>query len=845
MIDLSSVIKAEALQDAHQIIDLQRNLFGISRKNLDSVLEFILNTKLVNEPRKIIDNIICACQFRPKTHQLQAELTKLLLESASASNKLNDIKGVILSKFFPDGVKYYFFLSYLQKCYRIGIFTQEEIVDAIHKFNDTYIHDVMPLAYLFIYFAPLIQAVDPKYFYELHQSFEKKIATFGVFYEVKEFIPRIKELQANNWSLFWREAEVGYQLDSIMAVIKMDNDDQLQKMSAEIDFDVNQTIKFHNYENIVFPDDNPTLIQFAAYYGSVKCFKFLKVNGADLTLTTKNGFTYAQFGVAGGDNEIIRILETSQCSFDGTLRTATQFHYPDLFTFLYTNKEPDLGSDPAVEAIIQSAAKTNNLEAVLFCLENKVNVNYIDADDYTALHLAAKYGCDDVIRLLLAHKDIDINSGSNSRTPLDYAAANGYAESVRLLLSSPGINVNAKNPFDFTALQDAAKYGHMEVIKLLLKAPGVDVNSGSAEGVLSALHNAITGSYIDIINLLLSVPEIDVNVVDEDGNTPLHHAARMNNTAIINVLLPKYGATIPLNNMKQTPLHVAAECPTSDALSVLIQPLAKVVNNQDIEGDTCLHLAAKNGTGKSISLLTAADPNIENNLGDTPLHLAAKRCRQAPLKALLAFANIDINHRNKKGQTPLHLMMLGKPLDGFPVLISLEGLDFNPQDEDGATPLHMAAKSIHPDLVNKLLEHPQVDPNVEDINGQIPLHKACNNSAPDAVKFMLKRKGININKPDNQGQTPLHIAAKAKESAAAQALLAISGIELNCADNNGFTPLHIAAKAGTYNIIRCLLAKKGVDIHAKTKDGKEATDLLPKKDNMRNTKLFQNPPPQK
>jgi ankyrin repeat protein len=53
----------------------------------------------------------------------------------------------------------------------------------------------------------------------------------------------------------------------------------------------------------------------------------------------------------------------------------------------------------------------------------------------SALHLASINGRDGVIKLLLAHKSVDVTQKSNSGlTALHYAAGNGHASAFELLL---------------------------------------------------------------------------------------------------------------------------------------------------------------------------------------------------------------------------------------------------------------------------------------------------------------------------------------------------------------------------------------------------------------------------
>lgn len=94
----------------------------------------------------------------------------------------------------------------------------------------------------------------------------------------------------------------------------------------------------------------------------------------------------------------------------------------------------------------------------------------------------------------------------------------------------------------------------------------------------------------------------------------------------------------------------------------------KRARDKTIEGDSPLHVAAREGRTETVDALLAdgADPNAKANpgvtgvpnlkadMGDTPLHVAAGKGRAAVVTALLVAA-ADRNAKDIKGRTPLHV----------------------------------------------------------------------------------------------------------------------------------------------------------------------------------------------
>uniref|UniRef100_A0A671VUV7 Caskin-2 n=1 Tax=Sparus aurata TaxID=8175 RepID=A0A671VUV7_SPAAU len=91
---------------------------------------------------------------------------------------------------------------------------------------------------------------------------------------------------------------------------------------------------------------------------------------------------------------------------------------------------------------------SSNMVAAL--LEGEGGHDSLDSPTTTPLHLAARNGHKDIIKLLLK-AGIDINRATKAGTSLHEAALYGKTEVVRLLLDA-GINVNMRNTYNQTAL---------------------------------------------------------------------------------------------------------------------------------------------------------------------------------------------------------------------------------------------------------------------------------------------------------------------------------------------------------------------------------------------------------
>jgi ankyrin repeat domain-containing protein 50 len=154
------------------------------------------------------------------------------------------------------------------------------------------------------------------------------------------------------------------------------------------------------------------------------------------------------------------------------------------------------------DKLLHTAVRKGFTTAVEVLLTVGANVNAKGKLGRTPLSCAVEEGHEAVVRLLLAHSDVEADSKDKySRTPLWRAAEGGHEALVRLLLARSDVEVDLKDDGGRTPLWRAAERGHEAVVRLLLEK-GANPDSKDRQG-RTVLFPAAENGHDAVMRLLL------------------------------------------------------------------------------------------------------------------------------------------------------------------------------------------------------------------------------------------------------------------------------------------------------------------------------------------------------
>ncbi|KAL6344428.1 hypothetical protein AAG906_039684 [Vitis piasezkii] len=241
----------------------------------------------------------------------------------------------------------------------------------------------------------------------------------------------------------------------------------------------------------------------------------------------------------------------------------------------------------------------------------------------TVLHIAAQFGQLDCVQYILglnSSSSLLLKPNLKGDTPLHHAAREGHLTVVKALIDAAkrlhqeiesGVGgdkaiMRMTNEEENTALHEAVRYHHSEVVKSLTEEDPEFIYGANIAGY-TLLYMAAERGFEDLVNLIIGTctspahsgmmgrtalhaavirndqemtarllewkPDL-TKEVDENGWSPLHCAAYLGHTAIVEQLLDKspdkFVTYLGIKDSKKTALHIAANRNHQDIVKLLL-----------------------------------------------------------------------------------------------------------------------------------------------------------------------------------------------------------------------------------------------------------------------------------
>lgn len=311
--------------------------------------------------------------------------------------------------------------------------------------------------------------------------------------------------------------------------------------------------------------------------------------GADLNLTSKKeGNTALHFAcVNGGMNpavDIIKMLVKNNA---------------------YIRARNKLGETPLMEiSLVENDERA--LDLMIYLIKNGADINAQNNKGYTLLHTLVEMGKLFTIRF--------------------------YVEKF-----GPILKFNLLNNDRYTAASYAQFLGFTDTTAAIVEGEqkyGKSIPVGQYHLGLTGIMLAIMRSDRDLLLQYIKQKEsVNATSTDEFGNTALHLAELYGNYDFMRILLANNASRTIANKNGDTPVHFIVKFESSikrirAAEIILTKDAEKVINAQDSDGDTLLHMVVRLHDTKLLEFLverfsTVLNTSLQNKNGKSPIAIAA------------------------------------------------------------------------------------------------------------------------------------------------------------------------------------------------------------------------------
>lgn len=411
--------------------------------------------------------------------------------------------------------------------------------------------------------------------------------------------------------------------------------------------------------------------------------------------------------------------------------------------------------------------------------------NFADSNDKTLLHYLAELGKEDILRFVIENSNFDIeealrNKDRDGKTPLHYAAKSGNKECFKTLMENEAhftTTINYKSELHYAAR--SGNFSFLEYLGEILKAKGIF--------------------------------DREKIKTDKYGNNALHYAVQSGNAECIKFFIYNQVQFFK-NKYNENPFHkIAGNSETQEnAINFLIEHLKFLgrlkseINQENVDGNTPLHIAAKHGNKQLIELFIQSGAKIvQNKQGNTPLHIAIIHGNTYCIE--LFYENIGnsiLQSKGEYGRDLVHLAAMYGKYDCLTFLLNkFPDYDLSTETRKGNMALHLALSS----------------------NTETELRKKC-------VSLLIDRS-MQVNKSNNEGNTPLHFAAQLDLSFLSMIEKKLEEKKFDVyqevlrENSNGDTVFHMAARVGNKSCLEYLFTKERVEEILSKKNKDEQTLL--------------------
>ena len=817
------ILDAEFDQNS-DLTDLQDLLFNLTDENLVSSINKIENSAWISSfelTKELISNIAVVASYR---HSHLYNLVKICKHFSEKDSRFLEFLTNFVLKISNDSILLCQFVYFLSKENLIPI---KNILKFI-TFQYTEINNTKTYySMLILFFLPEL-LTDYPYIFDL---ISPKLKDF--------YFLKINNPATYDFSEYYESREKMQNLDPMAISISLDDPDSLQLQVVQKSFNVKRFLTQCQFDNI----EKLTLVNYAAIHGSVNCFKYLVLNGADISQST---FINA---VIGGNTEIVRIIEqklssepSSEFQKDNNNNNNNNFNFPfqpqnqmifqknksRSFSIItdfpgrafkgiqvlrpgfenVENDNNDMINNPYHYSQIKKYrkniinTKTSGLGTPI--MTSKIKTSY---KDYL-LYAACSYHRDGIFEWLISLASDQSDTTEYLRYCFHATTETNNVNALALIIDN-GVSLNSpQNYLANILLTTAAFYGYSDIFRVILNSTGRDAIYDPCTGRATTL---IAASQFGSLKIIDMINKSGANIAIEDIKIAIHESIDQHNFDVFYKLVEIYNFDI--ENDFPYLLFIAATSGSTEILEFLFTNFPNkfdyIINHQNDEPniniDGICSIAARNDQYESIQMIYNFLDERQSQLENIPIVNRPKKVKfTQTLSEAARIGSIQIcNFLLSKGVTlepecikPTIAELSSK---GMTDIIKLLFASFTNTMKN-----QLAEKFIITAIDSHKIDIALLFVELSNVNGNALIHASRNGLYTVVDEMLRKNTSPDFLNTNTREGTALCEAARTNNIEIVRLLISKPGIDVHIYNSSHDTALTIAARKRNFEIIKLL-----------------------------------------
>ncbi|KAK8883824.1 hypothetical protein M9Y10_042923 [Tritrichomonas musculus] len=382
-------------------------LFHIKENTIDSTFSEVIGTKFSKSEEYVNELASIIVTIAQTKADLQDSLIDLMVKlNEEGPDNMKSLLHFVVSKSMflftkrMDSAEADLIYPFVYRMYKRNLIPKDQIIFKINESHNK-LHN-----FCISWFLPEVLEADSYYIKNYHDEDQGKVMkSYDYLIKYKNEMFFTKDLI--NMSEYFEMRDKNENDDDIARVIKNDDINQLQALvSNNPDMILDGTIKSNIFEP--FKVRRINYLNYAAFNGSINCFKYLLLNKVEI-----DELTY-ELSIIGGNFEIVRIVNNAKdndySSIDfvlSGLKQAIKYHQDELFDWIFDSNYQNIKGFKDFESLINCSIESFNYHSLIQIFGNN-DLNFLESSIKFSsfLELAAEKGSCYYLILLMNLFDI-------------------------------------------------------------------------------------------------------------------------------------------------------------------------------------------------------------------------------------------------------------------------------------------------------------------------------------------------------------------------------------------------------------------------------------------------------